>query len=67
MEYKRHYRDLPDEVKQKISDSTKGKPKSYDHKQHIRQGMLKYWSSVPNRDRSQGNNDVEPINTDGGM
>ena len=31
MEYKRQYRDLPDEVKQKISASMKGRAKSYDH------------------------------------
>ena len=49
MEYKRQYRDLPDEVKQKISASTKGKRKSYDHKLHISQGMKKYWQNVPNR------------------
>ena len=64
MEYKRQYRDLPDEVKQKISASTKGKAKSYDHKQHISQGMRKYWSGVPNKPQSQDNNDVEPLNTD---
>ena len=67
MEYKRQYRDLPDEVKQKISASTKGKAKTYDHKQHISQGMKKYWSGVPNRDRSHGNNEVELLTTDGGM
>ncbi len=49
MEYKRQYRDLPDEVKQKISASTKGKAKSYDHKLHISQGMKKYWSKVESR------------------
>ena len=49
MEYKRQYRDLPDEVKQKISASTKGKAKSYDHKLHISQGMKKYWSTVESR------------------
>ena len=49
MEYKRQYRDLPDEVKQKISASTKGKAKSYDHKLHISQGMKKYWSAVESR------------------
>ena len=67
MEYKRQYRDLPDEVKQKISASTKGRAKSYDHKQHISQGMKKYWSSVPSRDRNQKNNEVEPLTTDGSM
>jgi hypothetical protein len=49
MEYRRQYRDLPDEVKEKISASTKGRAKSYDHKQHISQGMKKYCSSVPNK------------------
>ena len=64
MEYKRQYRDLPDEVKQKISASTKGKSKTYDHKLHISQGMKKYWSSVPNKPQSHENNDVEPLNAD---
>ena len=54
MEYKRQYRDLPDEVKQKISASTKGKAKTYDHKLHISQGMKKYWQSVPNRPTAEG-------------
>lgn len=67
MEYKRQYRDLPDEVKQKISASTKGRAKSYDHKQHISQGMKKYWATVQPKDRSHENNEVEPLTTDGGM
>ena len=67
MEYKRQFRNLPDEVKQKISASTKGRAKSYDHKQHISQGMKKYWSGVSYRDRSSENNEVEPLTTDGGM
>ena len=49
MEHTRQYRELPDETKQKISASTKGRAKSYDHKQHISQGMKKYWQNVPNR------------------
>lgn len=64
MEYKRQYRNLNDEVKQKISTSTKGRAKSYDHKQHISQGMKKYWSSVPSKPLSHENNDVEPLNAD---
>lgn len=47
MEYKRQYRDLPDEVKQKISASTKGRAKSYDHKQHISQGMRNTGPAFP--------------------
>lgn len=56
MEYKRQYRDLPDEVKQRISASTKGKAKSYDHKQHISQGMKKYWRNVPSRNEPEKKN-----------
>ena len=66
MEYKRQFRNLTDTTKQKISASTKGKAKSSTHKEHIRQGMLRYWSGVEWRDRSQ-NKDVEPLNTDGSM
>lgn len=64
MEYKRQYRDLPDEVKEKISASMKGRAKSYDHKQHISQGMKKYWPSVPRKVQDHDNNDVEPLNAD---
>ncbi|MBO5582523.1 MAG: hypothetical protein J5948_08450 [Bacteroidales bacterium] len=64
MEYKRQYRDLPNGVKEKISATMKGRAKSYDHKQHISQGMKKYWSSVPSRAQGNDNNDVEPLNAD---
>lgn len=67
MEQKRQFRDLPDEVKQKISTSTKGKAKSYDHKLHISQGMKKYWSTIPSKESGLMNNDVESLNTDDGM
>ena len=46
-EYKRQYRELSDETKQKISNSSRNKPKSDQHKQHISQGMKNYWESVP--------------------
>ncbi len=51
--YKRQYRQLDDETKQKISMSTQGKPKSEAHKEHIRQGMLQYWETVPNKEDTQ--------------
>ncbi len=57
-DYKRQYRDLEPEVRQKISDATKGKPKSYDHKLHISQAMTKYWSSVPYKDGRRTNKDA---------
>lgn len=64
MEYKRQYSDLPNEVKEKISATMKGRAKSYNHKQHISQGMKKYWYSVPSKPQSHKNNDVEPLNAD---
>ena len=48
-EYKRQYRELSDETKQKISNSSRNRPKSDQHKQHISQGMKDYWQYVPNR------------------
>ena len=47
--YKRQYRQLSDETKNKISTSAKNKPKSEMHKRHIQQSMLRYWSSVQNK------------------
>ena len=61
--YKRQYRQLDDETKQKISASTQGKPKSVIHREHIRQGMLQYWETVPNRDDTQWNNNTN-VNDD---
>lgn len=49
MEYKRLYRELDDETKQKISNSTRNRPKSEQHKEHISQSMQKYWETVPHR------------------
>lgn len=37
--YKRQYRQLDDEIKQKISNSSRNRPKSDQHKQRISQGM----------------------------
>ena len=50
--YKRQYRQLSDETKNKISTSTKNKPKSAAHKQRIQQSMLRYWQTVPNKPES---------------
>jgi len=56
MEYKRQYRELEDETKQKISDSSRNRPKSEQHKQRISQAMVQYWQTVPHR--PENNNDV---------
>ena len=62
-EYKRKYRELDDDTKQKISQSSKGKPKSYSHRQHLSQALQDYWKSVPSRNGID-NNSVKPSNSD---
>lgn len=56
--YKRQYRQLDDETKQKISDSSRNKPKSVLHIEHIRQGMLRYWETVPSKEEGHWNDTV---------
>ena len=60
-EYKRQYRQLDDETKQKISNSSRNRPKSDQHKQRIGQGMKDYWQNVPNRP-DDTNNEVKSFN-----
>ena len=47
--YKRQWRELTDAHKEKISQSSSGKPKSSAHRQHISQSMKQYWRGVPHR------------------
>lgn len=60
--YKRQYRELDDETKKKISQSLKGRSKSYNHTQHISQGLKAYWQNVPSQNKS-----VESDKADGIM
>ncbi len=62
--YKRKYRQLSDETKSKISTSAKNKPKSEIHKQHIKQSMLRYWSTVENKPDSLSMDDYLNKNDD---
>lgn len=63
-EYKREYRQLSDETKNKISTSAKNKPKSEIHKQHIQQSMLRYWQTVENKPDSLSMNNYLNKNDD---
>lgn len=72
-EYKRQFRELSDETKDKISQSTKGKRKSFSHRQHLSQALTDYWKSVPSRGEhltmqeylhGEENNEVKSSNTD---
>ena len=51
-EYKRQYRQLSDETKNKISNSNRNKPKTEIQKQRIRQAMIQYWKTVLNKPNS---------------
>lgn len=44
--YKRQYRELDDETKKKISQSLKGRSKSYSHVQNISKGLKSYWQKL---------------------
>ena len=57
--HKRQFRELDDATKQKISQSLKGRSKSYSHTQNISKGMKDYWANVPSK-----NKEVEPENND---
>ena len=50
---KRIYRELSDETKAKIGNSSKGKPKSASHKIHISQAMCDYWKIVPHKPKEE--------------
>ena len=61
-DYKRQHRELDDTTKEKISQSLKGKSKSFTHVQNISQGLKDYWKSVPSQNKSE-----EPEKADGIM
>ena len=52
-QYNRQWRELSDNHKDKISQSSSGKPKSAAHRQHISQSMKQYWQGVPHRPDSE--------------
>lgn len=60
--YKRQYRELDDDTKQKISQSLTGKNKSFTHAQNISQGLKDYWKTVPSQNKR-----VEPEKANGIM
>ena len=53
---KRQFRELSDETKEKISNSTRGRAKSAQHKQNISKGMIKYCETIPNKPQPSSGN-----------
>ena len=49
MNYKRKYRQMDDVTKEKISQSLKGRSKSFTHVENIRKGLKDYWKNIPNK------------------
>lgn len=50
---KRQFRELSDVTKAKISQSMRGKAKSFTHKENIRNGLKSYWATIPNKPTSE--------------
>lgn len=59
-QYKRVDRQVSPETRQKISQSLKGRSKSYTHRTHIAQGVKTYWEQIPRKDDS-GTTTIEDI------
>ena len=57
-QYKRQTREVPEEVKNKISASLRGVKKSPEHCQHISRGLEDYWRKIPVKDDG-GKNQIE--------
>ena len=62
MEHKRQYRELSDETKNKISNSTRGKSKSFTHRQHLSIALKAYWETIGNRPQSSTGETSTPNN-----
>ena len=62
MKGKRQFRELDETTKQKISNSSRNKPKTAAHKQRISEAMKRYWRTIPHRPYADDNNDVQPTN-----
>lgn len=54
-QYKRQYRQLSQQVKDKISQSLRGKPKTSAHAAAISAGLKIYWDGVENKPSTDDN------------
>ena len=62
MEHKRQYRELSDETKNKISNATRGKSKTFTHRQNLSKALTAYWETVPNRPQPSSGETSTPNN-----
>lgn len=59
-QYKRIDRQVSPETRQKISQSLRGRSKSYSHRTHISQGVKNYWEQIP-RVEDSGSTTIDDI------
>lgn len=59
--YKRQTREMPADVKQKISASLRGKKKSPSHVANIAQGVKNYWAQIPKKQDDDGQVTMDDI------
>lgn len=55
----RTYRQLSDETKAKISQSMRGKSKTFIHREHISDALRKYWETIPNKQLNRDDNEQD--------
>lgn len=60
-EYKRQFRELSTETKDRISHALKGRHLSDSHKEHLSASLKQYWSSVKSIHDEQKNNNSQSI------
>ncbi len=60
-QYKRVDRQVSPETRQKISQSLKGRSKSYSHRTHIAQGVKNYWEQIPRGEDSGSTTTIDDI------
>lgn len=60
-DYIRKDRSVSPEVRQKISQSLRGRSKSFTHRQNISQGVKHYWEQIPQNDDNKGTTTMNDI------
>lgn len=55
-QFKRQYREQSQATKDKISQSMRGRAKSYMHRQHLSTALATYWEGVPSKNNDTNTN-----------
>lgn len=55
----RTFRELTDETKAKISQSMRGKSKTFTHREHISDALRQYWKGIPNKQQNTNDNEQD--------